>query len=96
MKELRTLFEKLAADVRKLAQGNAVVAKSISVGNRHVIPLCELKLGFGGGGGTGELLGENEDKEGGQGMGVGGGAKATPVVVVVVENGVVRVQSIGR
>ena len=36
-----------------LAAGNAVVSKSISVGGRHVIPLCELCLAFGAGGGRG-------------------------------------------
>lgn len=99
MEDIDKLFEAVSERLTKMARANAVVAKPISVGDRHVIPLCELSMGFGGGGGAAE--GEGETKEGagageGQGGGAGGGAKAGPVAVVVIDQGKVRVEKIGR
>jgi uncharacterized spore protein YtfJ len=98
MKHVKELFAAVSDRLARLARGNAVVAKPISVGDRHVIPLCELSVGFGGGGGIGE--GE-PDKPGGEPMsgtggGAGGGAKATPVAVLVIENGKVRIEQLGQ
>lgn len=99
MEDIKKLFEAVSQRLQKMAQANAVVSKPISVGDRHVIPLCELSVGFGGAGGVAE--GEGQTKEGagsgeGQGGGAGGGAKAGPVAVIVVDQGKVRVEKIGR
>ena len=98
MNYVTQLLGKLTARLRELAQGNAVVAKSVSVGDRHVIPLCELSLGFGGGGGQGEGIDPGEGEGAGRGMagGAGGGAKASPVAVIIVEAGRVRIESLGQ
>jgi uncharacterized spore protein YtfJ len=83
--------------LKKLAQSNAVVSRPISVGDRHVLPLCELSMGFGGGGGTGE---DTADKEQNKGQGTGGGtagtAKATPIAVIVVDGNQVRIETLGK
>lgn len=99
MEEIKELFAAISERLKRMAQANAVVAKPISVGDRHVIPLCELKLAFGGGGGRAE--GEGKAKEGlgagmGMGGGTGGGAKACPVAVIVVEGNKVRLERLGR
>ena len=97
MKHVKDLFSAVSQRLDRLARGNAVVAKPISVGERHVIPLCELSVGFGGGGG----IGEGEDESTGEGPmagvggGAGGGAKASPVAVLVIENGKVRIEQLG-
>lgn len=97
MQHVKKLLETLSERFDDLAKGNAVVAKKVSVGDRHVIPLCELSLGFGGGGGTGEGSDEDESLGSGKGSaeGGGGGAKATPVAVIIVDGGKVRIQSLG-
>ena len=97
MDHIKNLLAAISQRFKKLAEANAVVAKPISVGDRHVVPLCELSLAFGGGGGTGEMQNEKGTGETatGTGGGAGGGAKATPVAVIVVENGKARLEKVG-
>jgi uncharacterized spore protein YtfJ len=96
MKHVEEILESLSGQLRTLAQGNAVVAKPLSVGDKHVIPLCQLSMGLGAGGGIGE--GEADDAAGyaggkGVGGGAGGGAKVAPVAVVVVDGDEVRIET---
>lgn len=97
MKYVKGIMSLVGERLKSLAQGDIVATKPISVGDRHVLALCELSLSIGGGGGTGkELRGEeNQDGEG-TGGGVGGGAKATPVAVVVAEGNRVWVETFGK
>jgi uncharacterized spore protein YtfJ len=97
MEHIKELFLSLGKHFERMAEANAVVAKPLSVGERHVIPLCELSLAFGGGGGTGEMEAgkQGQDKPSGTGGGAGGGAKASPVAVLVVDGGKVRLEKIG-
>lgn len=96
MEEVNSLIGLLSDRLRKVAAANAVVAKPVSMGDRHIVTLCELSLSFAGGGGTGE--GGAKDGPSGSGMGAiaGGGAKANPVAVLVVEGTDVRLEMIGR
>lgn len=98
MKHVKELFAAVGERLAKLAKGNAVVAKPISVGERHVIPLCELTVGFAGGGGQGEgePLTPGDQPMSGLGGGAGGGAKASPVAVLIIEDGKVRVEPLGQ
>ena len=97
MKHVKEMIEAVTKRLDGIAKGKAVTANTISVGDRHVIPLCELSFGFGAGGGEGEAC--DSDTGAGSGKGVGGGAgagvKATPVAVVVVEGGKVRLEKLG-
>lgn len=98
MKHVKEIFAAVSDRVTRLAKGNAVVAKPISVGDRHIIPLCELSVGFGGGGGVGEgePIKPGDKPTAGTGGGAGGGAKASPVAVLVIENGKVRIEHLGQ
>ena len=96
MKHVSDILESLSGQLRTLAQGNAVVAKPVIVGDKHLIPLCQLSMGMGAGGGIGE--GEPDasaDYKGGKGMGggAGGGAKVAPVAVIIVEGDKVRLET---
>jgi len=95
MKDISQLLTAVSERLTGLARSNAVVARKISVGERHVIPLCELALGFGGGGGTGEAS-DTGGSGSGQGTGgaAGGMAKAAPVAVIVVDGDTVRIESL--
>jgi uncharacterized spore protein YtfJ len=97
MEQLKQLLTGLSSKLESLARANAVVAKPISVADRHVVPLCELGLAFGGAGGTGEGD-EQGSGEGGKGTGAaaGGAAKAVPVAVLVVENGQVHIEIVEK
>lgn len=95
MRYLKELLGSVSERLTGLAKKNAVVARPVSVGDRHVLTLCELRLGLGGGGGEGEGS-ENGGASGkGTGLGAVGGARATPVAVIVIEGGKARLQSLG-
>lgn len=97
MNEIKDVISMIRDRLKKLAQSNAVVSKPISMGDRHVLPLCELGMGFGGGGGTGEDAGNKEQNTGqGTGGGTAGTAKATPIAVVVVDGDQVRIETLGK
>lgn len=93
---IKAMFEAVSARMKALTERNAVVSKPISVGDRHVITLCELSLGFGGLGGSGS--GEEDGTGAGSGTGAGaaGRASACPVAVLVVEGGKVRLDELGK
>ena len=91
------LFASVAKRLEALARNNAVVGEVTGVGGRHAIPLVEVSLGLGGGGGAGEGDDPNTGSHGkGQASGAGGGAKVTPVAVIVVENGTVKLETLGH
>ncbi len=100
MKHINEMFEKLTERFESWAKNNSVMSKPISNGDCHVIPLCELRVGFGGGGGGGNSRvgggDENEeesfDKVKGGGMGSGGGVQVTPVAAIIIEKNKVRLE----
>ena len=97
MNDTKDVISMIRNRLKKLAQSNAVVSRPISMGDRHVLPLCELGMGFGGGGGTGEDTGDKTQNRGqGTGGGSAGSAKATPIAVVVVDGNRVRIETLGK
>lgn len=97
MKHVKGIISLLGERLTSLAQGSVVATEPISMGDRHVLTLCELSLSVGGGGGAGEELQNGEQPKGeGIGGGVGGGAKATPVAVVVADGSDVRIETFGK
>ena len=56
MEYVKNLIGLLSERLKTVAASNAVVAKPVSVGDRHVVPLCELGLTFAGGGGATKLV----------------------------------------
>lgn len=98
MDAITRLISSISEKLTGMARGNAVVARTVSVGDRHVLPLCELAVGFGGGGGQAEAT----DASAAHGFGKGNGgaaagmAKAAPVAVIIVDGTSVRVESLNR
>lgn len=96
MDDMHRMLTAVSERLKALARSNAIVARTVSVGGRHVVPLCELTIGFGGGSGQGEAS-ESGGASGsgkGTGSGAGGMAKAAPVAVVIVDGDQVRVESL--
>ena len=96
MEHVKQLLAALSGKLEGLAKANAVVARPVSVADRHIVPLCELGLAFGGGGGSGELDDPGSESGKGTGGGAGGAAKAVPVAVLVIEDGEARIELIEK
>jgi len=96
MKHIEMLVKKVSDRLTGMAGANAVMAKAVSLGDCHVVPLCELSVGFGSGGGIGEADGETESEGPGKGLGggAGGGVKVQPVAVLIVDGNEVRLDSL--
>ena len=97
MDDIVRLAEKVSQRLSRLAESSAVITEPVSIGGRHVVPLCELSLAFGSAGGVGE--GESADPGSGtnegKGGGAGGAAKATPVALIVIDEQGIRLQGLG-
>ncbi len=93
MEVIKKLLELVHERLFSAALKDAVVSKPLSAGDQHVLILSAVSVGFGAGGGEGENRGKGPAK--GTGGGGGGGAKASPVAVLVVDQGKVRIESIG-
>ncbi len=97
MNFVKDLFTAVSDRLTALTKRNAVVARPVSVADRHILTLCELRLGFGGAGGEGEGTEPGKGAGKGSGLGAGGGAKATPVAVLVIgSDGKARLESLGQ
>lgn len=95
MADIKSLLNVISQKFETIAKSGTVVGKKVSVGHRHVVPLCELSLGFGGGGGTGESEGCGDASSStGTGGGAGGGVRIGPLAVIVVDGDDVRVERI--
>jgi uncharacterized spore protein YtfJ len=87
--ELEDIFEALE-DMRDKASVSAVYGEPVTVGEKTIIPVADIKYGFGLGYGEGPAR-RDEDEEaepsgqgGGAGGGAGGGVAARPVAVLEV------------
>lgn len=101
MDRINEMFKSLLEKMTSLAKDNVVTSKPISVGDRHVLPLCEFRMGYGGGGGFGEGTIDTDTlkKPGlanGEGHGAGGGARITPVATIVVDGDDIRIETFDR
>jgi len=97
MKEVTELLQMLSQRLAGKAAAKAVAGTPISVGDCHVLPLCEVAVGFGGGGGEGISDGDRkgENKGEGTGGGGGGGSRVRPVAVLVVDGTDIRIERLG-
>ena len=94
MDAIKELADQASQRLIRLAQTSAVVTDPISVGGRHVLPLCELSIAFGSAGGTGEGESNAGGPNQGQGGGAAGGAKAVPVALLVIDENGARLETL--
>ncbi len=80
------LISTLMKELHKISRTESVVGRPLEVGETHVVPICDLSIGFGtvGGGGKGGLLAKRKVAGDGDAGGAGGGIGITPVGFVVV------------
>ncbi len=80
------LISTLMKELHKISRTESVVGRPLEVGETHVVPICDLSIGFGtvGGGGKGGLLSRRRAAGEGDAGGAAGGIGITPVGFVIV------------
>ncbi|MCP4632247.1 MAG: sporulation protein [candidate division Zixibacteria bacterium] len=75
------IMRAVVEELRSMAKTESIIGKPITVGDKTVIPVCKISVGFGAGGGEGEKkVGEK-----GFGGGGGGGASIEPTAFVIID-----------
>ncbi|MGE5416371.1 MAG: GerW family sporulation protein [Acidobacteriota bacterium] len=82
----------LVSNLEKIISTKTVIGEPIVLGNVTMIPVVEARVGFGTG--TGE--GNEPGKGTGSGSGGGAGASVKATAMVVVQDGEVKVYSLGK
>ncbi len=75
------ILREIVGELKSVASTQTVVGEPITLGDKTVIPLVKISLGFGAGGGQGE----SPDKGGGFGGGGGGAAKIEPSAFIIID-----------
>jgi uncharacterized spore protein YtfJ len=93
--KLEDIFQAIE-NMRDKASVSAVYGEPVTVGEKTIIPVAEIKYGFGLGYGEGTVVsGEGEEPAtGGKGAGGGGGVAARPVAVLEVTDEGVKVKPV--
>ena len=78
--KLKGLLSSIMDELKQIAASETIVGKPVALGDKSIVPVTRVMVGFGVGGGEGE-----SDKKG-QGFGGGGagGARVEPVGFIVI------------
>lgn len=75
------ILKNIVGELKEMARSQSVVGEPINLGNKIVVPLVKISVGFGAGGGQNE-----KQSEGAQfGGGGGGGARIEPAAFIVID-----------
>ncbi len=75
------ILQGVVGELKEMAQSQSIVGDPITVGDKTVIPIVKISVGFGAGGGQGE----DEKKRAGFGGGGGGGASIEPAAFIIMD-----------
>jgi uncharacterized spore protein YtfJ len=75
------ILQGVVGELKEMAKSESIIGDPITVGDRTVIPVVKLSVGFGAGGGQGE----DEKKRAGYGGGGGGGAAIEPAAFIIMD-----------
>ena len=75
------ILKGVVSELKEMARSESIVGDPITVGDKTVIPIVKLSVGFGAGGGQGE----DEKKRAGFGGGGGGGASIEPAAFIIMD-----------
>ena len=75
------ILQTIVGELRQIARSESVVGQPVTVGERTIVPITKLSVGFGGGGAEGS----RPEKGSGFGGGGGGGAMIEPVAFLVID-----------
>lgn len=75
------VLQAIVGELRQIARSESVVGAPVTIGERTVVPITKLSVGFGAGGAEGA----RPEKGSGFGGGGGGGAMIEPVAFLVID-----------
>jgi len=75
------LIKSIMDEIKILARTETIVGDPITIGDKTIIPVCKITLGFGAGGGAGGT----KEKGEGLGSGGGGGIMVYPAAFIVIK-----------
>ena len=81
------LIKSILDELKAIAKTETIVGEPITIGDKTIVPVCKITLGFGAGGGTGGA----KDKGEGSGSGGGGGVAIFPAAFIVIKGDEVSV-----
>ena len=83
----KELIKSILDELKAIAKTETIVGEPITIGDKTIVPICKITLGFGAGGGTGGA----KDKGEGAGSGGGGGVAIFPAAFIVIKGDEVSV-----
>jgi uncharacterized spore protein YtfJ len=90
--KLQELAATIITQIKEIAGSDTVVGKQVTMGNKSVVPITRVTVGFGVGGGEGE----SGEKGSGFGGGAGGGVRVEPIGFIIIEEDKVSFLPTGR
>lgn len=90
--KLEELSLSIITQLKEIAASDTVIGKQVVLGNKAVVPVTRVMVGFGVGGGEGEQGGVKS----GFGGGGGGGVRVEPVGFIIIEEDKVSFLPTGR
>lgn len=82
----------VVGELREIAKSETVIGQPVTVGDKTVIPVVKVSVGFGAGGGEGT----DDKRNSGFGGGGGGGAKIEPAAFIIIEKDDVKLLPAGK
>ncbi len=74
------ILREIVGELKNIATSQTVIGEPITVGQKTVVPVVKISIGFGAGGGQGEKGGQS-----GFGAGGGGAAKIEPSAFIIMD-----------
>lgn len=71
----------IVGELRQIAKAESIIGEAVTVGDKTVVPVVKVTVGFGAGGGEGE----KEKSAGGYGAGGGGGCIIEPAAFIIMD-----------
>lgn len=82
----KEILDTIMGHVEKLATTKTIMGDPVKIGDKTVIPVMKVMVGFGAGGGEGEVPGKEEKKAtAGSGGGGGGGLSIAPSAFIIID-----------
>jgi len=79
--QLKETLSSIITELKEIASTKTVIGEPLTLGNKMVVPVSRIMVGFGVGGGEGE----ETDKRGGFAGGGAGGARIEPTGFIIID-----------
>ncbi len=79
--KLKETLSSIIGELKEIANTETVVGKPVTLGDKMVVPVSRIMVGFGVGGGEGQ----EEKKKGGFAGGGAGGARIDPIGFIIID-----------